>query len=87
MMVALTVPIVSCAVVCCRRVSRFSYIVRSDAAQRSIAARGLGQLGVRAAVPELLRVLPKDVSEAAEALDFGYQCATLWIDALDHRKD
>jgi HEAT repeat protein len=40
----------------------------SDAAQRSIAARGLGQLGVRAAVPELLRVLPKDVSEAAEAL-------------------
>ena len=40
----------------------------SDAAQRSIAARGLGTLGVRAAVPELLSVLPKDVSEAAESL-------------------
>lgn len=22
-----------------------------------------------------------------EAFDFGYECATLWIDALDHRKD
>lgn len=40
----------------------------NDPAQRAIAARGLGQLGVRAAVPELLKVLPKDVSEAAEAL-------------------
>ena len=26
-------------------------------------------------------------ASAGEALDFGYQCATLWIDALDHRKD
>jgi HEAT repeat protein len=40
----------------------------NDAAQRAIAARGLGQLGVRAAVPELFSVLPKDVSEAAESL-------------------
>jgi hypothetical protein len=24
-------------------------------------------------------------ASAAEALDFGYECATLWIDALDHR--
>ncbi|WP_280152696.1 hypothetical protein [Piscinibacter sp. XHJ-5] len=24
---------------------------------------------------------------AAAALDFGYECATLWIDALDHRRD
>ena len=22
-----------------------------------------------------------------EAFDFGYECAVLWIDALDHRKD
>ena len=24
---------------------------------------------------------------AAEAFDYGYECATLWIDALDHRRD
>jgi HEAT repeat protein len=40
----------------------------SDASQRSIAARGLGQLNVRAAVPELFSVLPKDVAEAAQSL-------------------
>jgi HEAT repeat protein len=40
----------------------------NDASQRAIAARGLGQLGVRAAVPELFSVLPKDVSEAAQSL-------------------
>ncbi|HKY37956.1 MAG TPA: hypothetical protein VJN18_18570 [Polyangiaceae bacterium] len=40
----------------------------SDPAARSIAARGLGELNVRAAVPELLRVLPKDVAEAAQSL-------------------
>jgi HEAT repeat protein len=40
----------------------------SDAAARSIAARGLGQLNVRAAVPELFGVLPKDVAEAAQSL-------------------
>lgn len=40
----------------------------SDASQRAIAARGLGELNVRAAVPELLSVLPKDVSEAAQSL-------------------
>ena len=40
----------------------------SDAAQRAIAARGLGQLNVRAAVPELFSVLPKDVAEAAQSL-------------------
>ncbi len=40
----------------------------NDAALRSIAARGLGELGVRAAVPELFAVLPKDVSEAAQAI-------------------
>lgn len=40
----------------------------NDAAQRAIAARGLGQLGVRAAVPELFSVLTKDVPEAAESL-------------------
>ena len=40
----------------------------SDPALRAIAARGLGQLGVRAAVPELFSVLPKDVAEAAESL-------------------
>jgi HEAT repeat protein len=50
----------------------------SDAAARAIAARGLGVLGVRAAVPELLSVLPKDVPEAAEslgALCVGEECA------------
>ncbi|HVY30377.1 MAG TPA: HEAT repeat domain-containing protein [Polyangiaceae bacterium] len=40
----------------------------SDASQRAIAARGLGQLNVRAAVPELFTVLPKDVAEAAQSL-------------------
>ena len=40
----------------------------SDPAGRSIAARGLGELNVRAAVPELLSVLPKDVAEAAQSL-------------------
>jgi len=40
----------------------------SDATQRAIAARGLGELNVRAAVPELLKVLPKDVNEAAQSL-------------------
>jgi hypothetical protein len=25
-------------------------------------------------------------ASAAEALDFGYVCATVWIDALDHRR-
>jgi HEAT repeat protein len=40
----------------------------SDPSQRAIAARGLGQLNVRAAVPELFSVLPKDVAEAAQSL-------------------
>lgn len=40
----------------------------SDASQRAIAARGLGELNVRAAVPELFTVLPKDVAEAAQSL-------------------
>jgi HEAT repeat protein len=40
----------------------------NDPGQRSIAARGLGELDVRAAVPELFSVLPKDVAEAAQAL-------------------
>ncbi len=40
----------------------------NDAAQRSIAARGLGELNVRAAVPELFSVLPKDVAEAAQSI-------------------
>jgi HEAT repeat protein len=52
----------------------------SDAAQRSIAARGLGQLNVRAAVPELFGVLPKDVAEAAQSLGqlcVGAECERL----------
>ncbi|MDF3066996.1 MAG: uncharacterized protein K0R38_2597 [Polyangiaceae bacterium] len=40
----------------------------SDASQRAIAARGLGELGVREAVPDLFSVLPKDVAEAAQSL-------------------
>ena len=27
----------------------------------------------------------RHLSSPREAFDFGYQCATLWIDALDHR--
>jgi hypothetical protein len=49
----------------------------SDAAQRALAARGLGQLNVRAAVPELFSVLPKGVAEAAESLGqlcVGQEC-------------
>jgi HEAT repeat protein len=52
----------------------------SDASLRAIAARGLGQLGVRAAVPELFNVLPKDVAEAAQALGqlcVGAECEKL----------
>jgi HEAT repeat protein len=52
----------------------------NDASQRAIAARGLGQLGVRAAVPELFSVLPKGVSEAAESLGVlcvAEECAKL----------
>ncbi len=40
----------------------------ADPSQRAIAARGLGELNVRAAVPELFSVLPKDVAEAAQSL-------------------
>jgi HEAT repeat protein len=40
----------------------------NDPAQRAIAARGLGELNVRAAVPELFSVLAKDVAEAAQSL-------------------
>jgi HEAT repeat protein len=49
----------------------------SDASARSIAARGLGELNVRAAVPELFGVLPKDVAEAAQSLGLlcvGAEC-------------
>ncbi len=49
----------------------------SDASARSIAARGLGELNVRAAVPELFSVLPKDVAEAAQSLGLlcvGAEC-------------
>ena len=52
----------------------------SDASQRAIAARGLGELNVRAAVPELLSVLPKDVPEAAQSLGqlcVGAECEKL----------
>jgi HEAT repeat protein len=40
----------------------------NDPGQRAIAARGLGELNVRAAVPELFSVLPKDVAEAAQSI-------------------
>jgi HEAT repeat protein len=56
----------------------------SDASQRAIAARGLGQLNVRAAVPELFSVLPKDVAEAAQSLGqlcVGAECEK-FIDLL-----
>ena len=46
----------------------------NDASARSIAARGLGELNVRAAVPELFSVLPKDVAEAAQSL--GMLCVS-----------
>jgi hypothetical protein len=52
----------------------------NDPAQRSIAARGLGELNVRAAVPELFGVLPKDVAEAAQSLGqlcVGAECEKL----------
>jgi HEAT repeat protein len=52
----------------------------SDASQRAIAARGLGELNVRAAVPELFSVLPKDVAEAAQSLGklcTGEECEKL----------
>ncbi len=52
----------------------------NDASQRAIAARGLGELGVRAAVPDLFSVLPKDVAEAAQSLGqlcVGAECERL----------
>lgn len=51
-----------------------------DPVQRSIAARGLGELDVRAAVPELFSALPKDVAEAAQSLGMlctGAECEKL----------
>ncbi len=51
-----------------------------DPAQRSIAARGLGELNVRSAVPELFAVLPKGVAEAAQAL--GQLCVDEDCDKL-----
>jgi hypothetical protein len=27
------------------------------------------------------------LASTAEATDYGYDCALLWIDALDHRRD
>ena len=36
---------------------------------------------VRVPVPK------KHFSSQSEAFDFGYECATLWIDAQDHRQD
>lgn len=50
----------------------------SDPAQRAIAARGLGVLNVRAAVPELFEVLAKDVAEAAQSL--GQLCVAAECD-------
>jgi hypothetical protein len=35
---------------------------------------------VRVEVPK------RHLASAKEALDFGYECATLWIDAMDHRR-
>jgi hypothetical protein len=29
----------------------------------------------------------RHLSSAAEAIDYGYECAILWIDAQDHRRD
>jgi hypothetical protein len=29
----------------------------------------------------------RHLASAEEAFDFGYRCATLWIDALAHRRD
>lgn len=52
----------------------------SDASARSIAARGLAELNVRAAVPELFGVLPKDVAEAAQSL--GVLCVGAECDKL-----
>lgn len=52
----------------------------SDASQRAIAARGLGELGVRAAVPDLFSVLPKDVTEAAQSL--GQLCVAAECEKL-----
>jgi HEAT repeat protein len=51
-----------------------------DPAQRAIAARGLGELNVRSAVPELFAVLTKDVAEAAQSLGqlcVGAECEKL----------
>lgn len=36
---------------------------------------------VRVEVPK------RHLSGETEAFDFGYACATLWIDALEHRRD
>ncbi|RYZ01696.1 MAG: HEAT repeat domain-containing protein [Myxococcales bacterium] len=52
----------------------------SDAPLRAIAARGLGELGVRSAVADLFSILPKDVAEAAQSLGrlcVGAECERL----------
>lgn len=58
----------------------------------TLAAEHLGHWPLHVAVrgseseDEVTVKVPKrHFSSPAEAFDFGYDCATLWIDALDHR--
>lgn len=60
----------------------------------TLAARGLDSWPVTVHVrgseseDEVTVDVPKrQLGSATEALDFGYDCAVLWIDALDHRRD
>jgi hypothetical protein len=60
----------------------------------TLAARHLEHFPVHVTVrgseseDEVTIDLPKRrFSSPTEAFDFGYACATLWIDALDHRRD
>ena len=62
----------------------------------AIVAAAAVPLGLAAAVVARGSVLPRWSRPLVplnrwglptEAFDFGYECATLWIDALDHRKD
>ena len=61
---------------------------------RAAKEASVAMAGIRSALKKAKAGKPQKISIQAdsekivvprEAFDFGYQCATLWIDALDHR--
>jgi hypothetical protein len=64
------------------------YRVRMSTASSGAAGQWAVQVFVRGSESEgevAVDVPHRPLASAAEAFDFGYQCATLWIDAQSHR--